>query len=147
MLKKLTLAAATFFAAVSLSWAQVDINTASQAQLEAIKGIGPVKAKAIVEERTKNGPFKSADDVSTRVKGVGSKSISGLTANGLSIPGAPAAGLPAVAPGKAAVKNAPTAAVTEVPTKMPSAPPMAQPVQMTPKAPASPAAEPMKKAP
>ena len=48
----------------------VDLNKATQAELEALKGIGEVKAKAIVDYRTKNGPFKSADDLD-KVKGVG----------------------------------------------------------------------------
>ncbi len=48
----------------------VDLNKATQAELEALKGIGEVKAKAIIDYRTKNGPFKSADDLD-KVKGVG----------------------------------------------------------------------------
>ncbi|KAF0101577.1 MAG: competence protein ComEA [bacterium] len=45
------------------AWAAVDINTATQSELEAVKGIGPAKAKAIVEHRQKSGPFKSVDDL------------------------------------------------------------------------------------
>ncbi len=48
----------------------VDLNKATQAELEALKGIGEVKAKAIIDYRNKNGPFKSADDLD-KVKGVG----------------------------------------------------------------------------
>ncbi len=48
----------------------VDLNKATLAELEALNGIGPAKAKAIVDYRTKNGPFKSADDLD-KVKGVG----------------------------------------------------------------------------
>ena len=48
----------------------VDLNKATLAELEALSGIGPAKAKAIVDYRTKNGPFKSADDLD-KVKGVG----------------------------------------------------------------------------
>ncbi len=48
----------------------VDLNKATQAELEALKGIGEVKAKAIVDYRTKHGPFKSSDDLD-KVKGVG----------------------------------------------------------------------------
>ena len=45
------------FAAVcaAFSLAAVNINTASSAELEALPGIGPAKAKAIVEYRQKNG--------------------------------------------------------------------------------------------
>ncbi|KAF0101576.1 MAG: competence protein ComEA [bacterium] len=45
------------------AWAAVDINSATQSELEAVKGIGPAKAKAIVEHRQKSGPFKSVDDL------------------------------------------------------------------------------------
>jgi competence protein ComEA len=52
----------------------VDINTADEKELASVKGIGPAKAKAIVEHRKKNGPFKSVDDL-TNVKGFDTKSI------------------------------------------------------------------------
>lgn len=53
----------------------VDINTADEKALQEIKGIGPAKAKAIIEERNKNGPFKSLDQVSERVKGIGPSTV------------------------------------------------------------------------
>ena len=53
-----------------------------EAALDAIKGVGPAKAKAIVEERKKNGPFKSLDDVSARVKGIGEKTVAGWKKDG-----------------------------------------------------------------
>lgn len=52
----------------------IDLNTATEAQLKAIKGIGDAKAKAIVEYRTKNGNFKSVDDLA-KVKGFGKKTV------------------------------------------------------------------------
>lgn len=63
MLKKLLIALVASFALCSFSMAAVDLNTASQQQLEAIKGIGPQKAKAIIEYRAKNGAFKTTEDV------------------------------------------------------------------------------------
>ncbi|MEF3193521.1 MAG: helix-hairpin-helix domain-containing protein [Halothiobacillaceae bacterium] len=36
----------------------IDINSADAAQLEKITGLGPAKAKAIVDYRSKNGPFQ-----------------------------------------------------------------------------------------
>jgi DNA uptake protein ComE-like DNA-binding protein len=41
---------------------KLDINTASVAQLEALKGIGPVRAAAIVKGR----PYKGKDDLVRR---------------------------------------------------------------------------------
>lgn len=50
--------------------AAVNINMANQTELESLPGIGPVKAKAILEYRKKNGGFKSVDEL-TRVDGIG----------------------------------------------------------------------------
>jgi competence ComEA-like helix-hairpin-helix protein len=47
---------------------KLDVNTASQAELENVAGIGPVKATRIIEAR----PFKSADDL-RNIKGIGDK--------------------------------------------------------------------------
>ena len=52
----------------SPSEAKLDVNTASQAELENISGIGPVIAERIIATR----PFKSADDLRS-VKGIGDK--------------------------------------------------------------------------
>ena len=42
----------------------VDVNTADAETISAeLKGIGLKKAQAIVEYRTKHGPFRSADDL------------------------------------------------------------------------------------
>lgn len=46
----------------------VDVNTATQEQLESVKGIGPKKAQAIIEYREQNGEFKTIDDLDN-VKG------------------------------------------------------------------------------
>lgn len=71
-----SLLAALLFTA-SAAWAAVDINSATQSELEAVKGIGPAKAKAIVEHRQKNGPFKSLDALAD-VKGFGKASVAKL---------------------------------------------------------------------
>lgn len=53
----------------------VDINTADAETIAAeLKGVGPAKAKAIVEYREKHGPFKTADDLSL-VKGIGDRTV------------------------------------------------------------------------
>lgn len=44
----------------------VNINTADEAQLESLPGIGEVRARSIVQSRTADGPFASIDDLLTR---------------------------------------------------------------------------------
>ncbi|AZG07965.1 helix-hairpin-helix domain-containing protein [Pigmentiphaga sp. H8] len=65
--------------------AGVDANTATPAQLEAVRGIGPRTAARIVQERRRGGPFSSFDDLAGRVRGLGTKRLHGLRAAGLSL--------------------------------------------------------------
>ena len=54
----------------ALSFAAVNVNTATVDELDKqLTGIGPAKARAIVEYREKNGPFKSVDDLA-KVPGI-----------------------------------------------------------------------------
>ncbi|MES2105564.1 MAG: helix-hairpin-helix domain-containing protein [Pseudomonadota bacterium] len=118
MFKKLLLVIATLIATMGFAFAQVDVNKADQAALDGVKGIGPAISKKIVDERTKGGNFKDWADFETRVKGIGDKSgtklsAAGLTVNGQAKSGAPAAAAPAKA-AKASAKaaaSAPAAAV------------------------------------
>lgn len=57
--------------------AALNINTASQAELESLQGIGPAKAKAIIEYRKKKGSFKSVDDLQG-VSGIGPATVQKL---------------------------------------------------------------------
>jgi competence protein ComEA len=59
------------------SSAVIDVNRATEGELTALKGIGPVLAKNIVEYRRKNGPFKNIEEL-TRVKGIGLKKLEGF---------------------------------------------------------------------
>jgi competence protein ComEA len=59
------------------AFAAVDLNQATQAELESVKGIGPSKAKAIIAHRDKNGPYKSVEDLAN-VKGFGTASVNKL---------------------------------------------------------------------
>lgn len=56
------------------AYAAVNINTASQSELEVLKGIGPAKAKAIVEYRNEHGLFSSVDDLE-KVSGIGAGTL------------------------------------------------------------------------
>lgn len=50
----------------------VNINTASPEELQALPGIGPVLARAIVEERQANGSFRIPEEI-LRVSGIGQR--------------------------------------------------------------------------
>ena len=53
----------------------VNINTADAETIAAeLNGVGPAKARAIVEYRKKHGPFRSVDDLSL-VKGIGERTV------------------------------------------------------------------------
>ncbi|HRE19405.1 MAG TPA: helix-hairpin-helix domain-containing protein, partial [Rhodocyclaceae bacterium] len=69
MHKLLALLVGLFMLAVN-AFAAVNVNTANESELQALTGIGPAKAKAIIEYRTKNGAFKTADDL-LKVPGIG----------------------------------------------------------------------------
>ena len=62
---------------INMAFAAVNLNTATASDLDGIKGIGPSKAKAIIDYRSKNGSFKSVEDLKN-VQGFGEKSIAKL---------------------------------------------------------------------
>ncbi|CAH2792436.1 MAG: DNA uptake protein and related DNA-binding proteins [Candidatus Burkholderia crenata] len=77
MIKKL-LAAFTLAVSIGSAFAAVDINNVNSDALRGIKGIGPAKVKAILDEREAHGPFKDAAELSKRVKGMGGKTVERL---------------------------------------------------------------------
>ena len=85
MFKKLLAFVATMY--VAMAFAAVDVNTATSAELDSIKGIGPVKSALILSERKKS-PFKDWNDFVTRVKGVGTDSAAKFSADGMTVNGA-----------------------------------------------------------
>jgi competence protein ComEA len=81
-------ALATVLAVSSLGAAiasPINVNTATQSELESIKGIGPSKAKTIIAERLDGGHFQDANDLQKRVRGIGMKSVEKMVDNGLTI--------------------------------------------------------------
>ncbi len=63
----------------------INVNTATQSELESIKGIGPAKAKTIINERLDGGHFQDANDLQKRVRGIGMRSVEKMVDNGLTI--------------------------------------------------------------
>ncbi len=64
---------------------RIDVNHASEAELDRLPGVGPILARAIVEWRRDAGPFRSLADLE-RVPGLGSKTVQRL-APYISVPG------------------------------------------------------------
>ena len=64
----------------------LELNTATRAQLESLQGIGPSLAEQILLARRK-GPFTDWNDLRRRVRGVGPKLATRLSAQGLVVNG------------------------------------------------------------
>lgn len=74
--------------------ALININTADATLLDTLPGIGPSKAAAIVDYRTKNGPFATIEDIQ-KVSGIGPVTFANLKDKitvGASAGGGPASG-------------------------------------------------------
>ncbi|CAH2715467.1 ComE operon protein 1 [Neobacillus rhizosphaerae] len=56
---------------------KININKADEAELQKLPGIGPAKAKAIVEYRNTSGPFKAVEDLKN-ISGIGDKTFEKL---------------------------------------------------------------------
>lgn len=69
-----------------VTFAAVDVNKASEADLDSIKGIGPGTSSKIIEQR-KAAPFKNWGDLMTRVSGIGAKRAASLSGQGLTVNG------------------------------------------------------------
>lgn len=55
----------------------ININTATEAELDVLPGVGPSTAEAIVADREENGPFSTIEDL-MRVSGIGEKKFEKL---------------------------------------------------------------------
>jgi competence protein ComEA len=87
MIKRMVAGLLAAFALSCLA-AAVDANTATRAELESVKGIGPSISESILDERRK-GAFKDWPDMISRVKGVSENSAAKFSAEGLTINGEP----------------------------------------------------------
>jgi competence protein ComEA len=105
---------ATLLAALALNaFAAVDVNQASQAELESVKGIGPGLSTKILDAR-KTASFKDWNDLVDRVSGVGPGNANRFSQAGLTVAGKtfePGAASPAKASTRTA--KVPKAATSE----------------------------------
>lgn len=67
--------------------ASVDVNRATQAELESVRGIGPQLSTKILQAR-QHGEFKDWGDLAQRVSGIGSGHAARLSKAGLTVSGA-----------------------------------------------------------
>ncbi len=78
---------ATLLAVFALNaCAAADVNQASRADLETVKGIGPGLSGKIIKAR-ESGPFKNWGDLVERVGGIGANNAGKLSQAGLTVAG------------------------------------------------------------
>ncbi len=84
MLKKLF----TLIALLTMlnAFAALEINNASEAELDSLNGVGPDMSRKILDER-KKAPFKDWSDVMTRVKGIGKAKAAKFSREGVTVSG------------------------------------------------------------
>lgn len=107
-MKKLMLVVIGFLMSSLSAFAAVNVNTATQEQLESLNGIGPAKAQAIIEYRQKNGGFKTLEDLD-KVPGIGEGVLSKIKSE-VTLTGASSVKIdakPAIAPAKSTPAVAP----------------------------------------
>ena len=69
------------------AFAAVEVNKATESDLDGLNGVGPATTQLILKER-KKGEFKDWADLMHRVKGIGDARASKLSAAGLTVSGA-----------------------------------------------------------
>jgi competence protein ComEA len=62
----------------------LDLNTATEADLDSVKGLGPAITQRIMQARTQ-APFQDWADVRQRVKGIGPKLTASLVEQGVTV--------------------------------------------------------------
>ena len=118
MLKKLLATALALFTAAA--FAATDVNKATQAEIESVKGIGPAISTRILDERKKR-EFKDWPDLVARVKGIGGASAAKFSQAGMTVNGAAFAAAPGAASASGvSAKAPPPKAATATPTPTPA---------------------------
>ena len=74
----------TLALAASSCWAAVEINQATEAELDSVKGLGPSSTARILKARSQ-GAFKDWADFMARVKGIKPKTAAKLSQEGLTV--------------------------------------------------------------
>ena len=98
MIKKMTTAIVSVMLA-GIAWAQVDLNKATEMELDGLKGLGPAMTREVMLEREK-ALFRDWPDVMQRVKGIGPKKAANLSAQGVRVKGQGYGQAPAYPPQK-----------------------------------------------
>ena len=134
-MNKLMLLVIGFVMASFSALAAVNVNTATQEQLESLNGIGPAKAKAIIDYRQKNGGFKTLEDLD-KVPGIG-EGVLGKIKSDVTLTGASsvkAEAKPAALPAAKKAEAVKAAAVVAAPMAKPASTVAPAPVAVTPAA-------------
>jgi competence protein ComEA len=84
MFKKILAASAMLFAFAT--FAAVDANKGTAAELDGLKGVGPAMSQRIIDA-SKQSAFKDWPDLMSRVKGVKAKTAAKLSGEGLTVNG------------------------------------------------------------
>lgn len=103
MLKKILVIVAMLYSAAC--FAAVDVNKATAADLDSIKGVGPSLSTKILNERKKSN-FKDWNDFVERVQGVGEGNAAKFSAEGMTVNGIAFKGAAKAAPAKPAASAA-----------------------------------------
>ena len=127
MFKRLMAAVLALMAATA--FAAVDVNKATAADLDGIKGIGPGISAKILDER-KKGNFKDWNDLVERVKGIGEGNAAKFSAEGMTVNGSGFKGAAAAPTAKKEDKPTAAAAPAETAAKKEDKP-MAAPAAAT----------------
>jgi competence protein ComEA len=122
MFKQLMAAVLAMMAAAA--FAAVDVNKATAADLDGIKGIGPGISAKILDER-KKGNFKDWNDLVERVKGIGEGNAAKFSAEGMTVNGSAFKGVAAAPTAKK--EDKPKAAAAAAPSAKKEDKPMAAP--------------------